>query len=88
MYLTKFSLTALAVLSAAQCLLAAPSTTTGPTNKCKNFTTDFSQGLGEEWTESKGTASGWNITSQGLEMSLDPPNDLTRLKDSDGKLKF
>jgi hypothetical protein len=82
MLLTKFSLTVLAVISAAQCLVAAAAP---PTNKCKNFTTNFSKGIGKNWKESNGNKKGWKITSEGLEMRLEPPRDKTRLKDRDGK---
>lgn len=86
MYFTKFSLAAIAILCAAQGLLAAPSG--GASNKCKNFTTHFSKGIGKQWKESNGEKKGWKITSKGLEMRLEPPHDITRLKDSNGKSLF
>lgn len=58
------------------------------TNKCQNTYTDFTKGYGQ-WSEVTGAKSGFNITSQGLALSLEKPWKYVPLTDpNDGDLPY
>jgi hypothetical protein len=78
MYLPKLSFAAVAILGAAQTLIAASSTDdTTNTNSCTNSYTDFTKGLGV-WKEGGNSTNGWVKTSGGLELDLRPPQQLIK----------
>ncbi|KAI9476186.1 MAG: concanavalin A-like lectin/glucanase domain-containing protein [Benjaminiella poitrasii] len=76
MYLPKIALCAFALLGASQTLYAAL------LNKCKNLNTDFTDGLGSYWSEESGSKSGWEITDEGLVMTLSAPKQIVRMTNS------
>lgn len=84
MYLPKLSFTTIAILAAAQSIIATDDTTN--TNKCSNSYTDFTKGLGV-WKEGLNTTNGWIETSSGLELDLRPPQQLIRKTNSSDSSK-
>ncbi|KAI8991583.1 concanavalin A-like lectin/glucanase domain-containing protein [Mycotypha africana] len=77
MYLAKLSLCAAVILGA-----SAASTSSGGKNKCQNLKTDFSNGLGE-WFDISGKGKGYKVTSEGLELTLEPPKQFVRMTNPD-----
>lgn len=73
MYISNLSLCAAAIFGA---VVSAASL-----NQCTSGTTKFSEGLGG-WTEERGLTNGWEITNNGLVMTLEAPKKIVRMTNS------
>lgn len=57
------------------------------TNKCQNIHTDFTKGYGN-WSEVTGAKAGFNITSEGLALTLLRPSKYVTLNDPNDNSKL
>lgn len=73
MYISNLSLCAAAIFCA---VVSAASL-----NQCTSGTTKFSEGLGD-WTEERGLTNGWEVTNDGLVMTLEAPKKIVRMTNS------